>query len=103
MTRFRAPSHATKQTLFELAENRDGLHGYDIMKATGVKPGTLYPMLARLEKQGLMFAHWAPSPDPGRPPRHIYSLTPNGIAFVQRLSNEETQASSRSPKSGMQI
>ena len=85
MSRTRAPSPATCATLIALDQNHDGLHGYDIMRATGVRPGTLYPMLSRLEQQGLMAAEWEASLEPGRPPRHIYRLTIKGGAFVQKI------------------
>lgn len=102
MKRFRSPSPATRAALFSLDENKDGLHGYDIMQMTGVKPGTLYPMLARLEGQGLMAAHWAPSAETGRPPRHIYQLTAKGRVFVQELRKEDLAAKGTNSALGTQ-
>lgn len=89
MTRTRAPSAATRATLLLLAEHTHGLHGYDITKQAGVSPGTLYPMLARLEAQGLLTAHWSPAVEAGRPPRHVYRLTAAGVAFTRGLRNTE--------------
>lgn len=85
MTSNRQPSRATRATLLILAANDDGLHGYDITRHTGVPPGTLYPMLARLEAQGLMTAKWTPAVEGGRPPRHVYRLTAAGVAVVRQL------------------
>lgn len=42
--------------------------------------GTLYPLLARLRKQGWLDTTWRES-ETG-PPRRYYSLTPNGIAAL---------------------
>jgi PadR family transcriptional regulator, regulatory protein PadR len=55
-------------------------YGLELMKATGFRSGTLYPVLARLERTG-----WIRSQrediDPvteGRPPRRYYQLTGEG-------------------------
>ncbi len=53
-------------------------YGYDLMKAAGVQSGTLYPMLARLQDQGLVTSEWESHDDPGRPPRKYYKLTGEG-------------------------
>ena len=55
-------------------------YGYDLMKAARLASGTLYPMLARLQQEGLVDSEWeAPRPDPGgRPPRKYYRLTAEG-------------------------
>jgi PadR family transcriptional regulator, regulatory protein PadR len=61
-------------------------YGYDLMKATRLPSGTLYPMLARLQQEGLVDAQWEDQrPDAaGRPPRKYYRLTAEG-ARVARL------------------
>ncbi len=64
-----------------LADPAAPRYGYDLMKASGLPSGTLYPMLARLQKQGLVSSAWEPAgEDPsGRPARRYYSLTDQGI------------------------
>ena len=57
-------------------------HGYDLMKATGVLSGTLYPLLMRMTEQGLVEAEWLEPAQSGRPPRHAYRLTAKGAAFA---------------------
>jgi DNA-binding PadR family transcriptional regulator len=37
-------------------------HGYELMKQTKLASGTLYPMLARLEVQGLVSSAWEAAP-----------------------------------------
>lgn len=54
-------------------------YGYDLSKATGLKSGSLYPILQRLERLDLLHASWQDSPHTGRPPRHLYSLTAAGL------------------------
>src|SRR5579875_3303866 len=55
-------------------------HGYALAKRTGLKSGTLYPILIRLADRGLMEARWQDEQPPGRPRRHLYRLTPEGLA-----------------------
>jgi PadR family transcriptional regulator, regulatory protein PadR len=73
-------------------------YGYDLMKAARLPSGTLYPMLARLEQEGLVESEWEPqrSDAGGRPPRKYYRLTAEG-ARVARL--ELAQASARGRRS----
>jgi PadR family transcriptional regulator, regulatory protein PadR len=61
-------------------------YGYDLMKAARLPSGTLYPMLARLQQEGLVDSQWEEQrPDAGgRPPRKYYRLTAEG-ARVARL------------------
>ncbi|GGE96677.1 hypothetical protein GCM10011404_32270 [Sphingomonas prati] len=71
-------------------------HGYDLMKETGLRSGTLYPLLMRMTDQGLVEAEWREPERPGRPPRHVYRLTASGAAFattatpVHSLSSKTT-------------
>ena len=55
-------------------------HGYALAKQTGLKSGTLYPILIRLGDRGLVEACWQDEPQPGRPRRHLYRLTAAGLA-----------------------
>lgn len=55
-------------------------HGYALASQTGLKSGTLYPILIRLADRGLVEACWQEEPQPGRPRRHLYRLTANGMA-----------------------
>jgi len=55
-------------------------HGYDLSRETGLKSGTLYPILVRLESAGLLEEQWEAPPVQGRPARHMYRLTARGQA-----------------------
>ncbi|HEX4270188.1 MAG TPA: helix-turn-helix transcriptional regulator [Rhizomicrobium sp.] len=58
-------------------------HGYELLKATGLQSGTLYPVLLRLSDQGVLEAQWREGDKPGKPPRHVYRLTKAGLAFAR--------------------
>jgi DNA-binding PadR family transcriptional regulator len=68
-----------------LAQPQAWRHGYDITRETGLKSGTLYPLLMRLHDQGFLEAEWRPSAQAGRPPRHAYRLTASGIALAREM------------------
>jgi DNA-binding PadR family transcriptional regulator len=53
-------------------------YGYDLGTEVDLKSGSLYPILVRLTDRGLLEATWEPGP-PGKPPRHLYRLTPAGL------------------------
>jgi PadR family transcriptional regulator, regulatory protein PadR len=55
-------------------------HGYGIAKDTGLKSGSLYPILIRLADLGLVEARWEEEQLAGRPRRHLYRLTADGLA-----------------------
>ena len=55
-------------------------HGYALARQTGLKSGTLYPILIRLADRGLVEACWQDEPQPGGPRRHLYRLTAAGLA-----------------------
>jgi DNA-binding PadR family transcriptional regulator len=71
-------------------------YGYDLMKAARLPSGTLYPMLARLQAEGLVTSEWEPKPQDasGRPPRKYYQLTGEGIR-VARLELAHASAAQR--------
>src|SRR5258708_2312813 len=65
--------------------DRSGIwrHGYDLAKETGLRSGTLYPVLMRLSEQGLLESRWQETERPGLPPRHVYKLTASGLALAR--------------------
>lgn len=89
MTRKRALSKHARALLAALLAARDRWsHGYELTSSTGIKSGTLYPLLIRLEAQGYLTAEWQQPAASGRPPRHAYRLTAKG----QRLARTEAAA-----------
>lgn len=81
----------SKQTRLLLAALVDAptetWYGYDLCKKTGLKSGTLYPILMRLGDQGYLSSEWCAPEQQGRPPRRVYALTPAGLEFAQSLSS----------------
>jgi PadR family transcriptional regulator PadR len=69
-------------------------YGYDLMKAAKLPSGTLYPMLARLQQEGLVDSEWEAQRQDGggRPPRKYYRLTGEGLR-VARLELAQASAS----------
>jgi DNA-binding PadR family transcriptional regulator len=74
-------TYQTALVLEALAAGRH--HGFDIMDATDLPSGTVYPILRRLEEDGLARARWERervARREQRPPRRYYELTAAGMA-----------------------
>ncbi len=101
--------HTSPQTLQLFAALLDDpqrwRYGYDLSKEISLASGTLYPILMRLTDQRLLETTWEPSDEPGRPPRHVYRLTADGVALAQqRLAARRTSAepiAQRRPAGGL--
>ncbi len=79
MRRDRALGYAT--VLILRAIHRGNRYGFDIIKATGLASGTVYPTLGRMEKRGYLRARWEDrevATREGRPRRRFYTLTKQG-------------------------
>jgi DNA-binding PadR family transcriptional regulator len=84
MIRDRRPSPQTLRLLTALAAKpRTWRHGYELSRETGLKAGTLYPILMRLSQRGLIDSRWEESPLVARPPRHACRLSVQGLAFAR--------------------
>ena|ERR1022692_2960495 len=78
-----------------LADPTQPRYGYDLMKAAKLASGTLYPMLARMEQEGMVASAWEDAPQrEGQPPRKYYQLTGEG-ARVARMEVAEASLSAR--------
>jgi PadR family transcriptional regulator PadR len=56
-------------------------YGFDIMDATGLPSGTVYPALRRMQDAGLITSRWEPqavAQREQRPPRKYYTLSKTG-------------------------
>ena len=67
-------------------------YGLELAAATGLKSGSLYPILLRLADRGLLESCWQEPDRPGRPARHAYRLSAAG-----RLALGEASRRSASP------
>ena len=72
-------------------KSQEWRHGYDLMKETGLLSGTLYPLLMRMTGKGLVEAEWQEPTQPGRPARHAYRLTADGIALARAVEAERAR------------
>jgi len=64
-------------------------YGFDILDATGLASGTVYPILSRLERDGLLRSTWedeAGAHAEGRPARRYYRVTHRGTAALELAS-----------------
>jgi PadR family transcriptional regulator PadR len=64
-----------------LAVRHGHRYGFDVMDATGLPDGTVYPILRRLERRGVLEGAWEHEEVARmeqRPPRRYYGLTPRG-------------------------
>ncbi len=78
----RSPQTVLVLTAF-LQSPGDWTYGYDISRSTGLKSGTLYPILMRLSKRKLLETRWETA-EFGRPPRHMYRLTSRGLQYARQ-------------------
>lgn len=83
MGRTRRASEQTLRLLAHLMEQpKRWCHGYELSQQTGLKSGTLYPILMRLSDRQLLESRWQDTPETGRPPRHLYRLTATGRQYA---------------------
>jgi PadR family transcriptional regulator, regulatory protein PadR len=72
-------------------------HGYLLARQTGLRSGTLYPILIRLADRGLVEAGWEDGQPAGRPRRHRYRLSAEGRAAARAARAEPAPAAGRRP------
>lgn len=73
----------------------DGVrHGFDVIDATGLASGTVYPILSRLEKSGYLRSSWeaaSTAQRAKRPPRRYYEISAAGRrALAQSVEHYRT-------------
>ncbi len=76
---------------------RTPLYGYGLLQTLeqsgiAVDAGTLYPLLRRLEKQGVLESNW--NTDDQRP-RKFYQLSPDGAKLYKRLIDEWSRTNAK--------
>ncbi len=87
--RDRAPSPQSRAIIQALLDQPLAWrHGYDLAKLVGLSSGTLYPLLIRLHDRNLLEAKWLEPERPGRPARHAYRLSAEGLAVARGLARE---------------
>ena len=72
------------------ALDRGYRYGFDILDATGLRSGTVYPLLRRFEAVKLVKTRWEPisiARSEHRPPRKYYQLTGAAESLVEEAKN----------------
>jgi PadR family transcriptional regulator, regulatory protein PadR len=101
MSRRTAYSAQTLAVLAALAARPpDWRHGYDLARETGLKSGTLYPILVRLADREIVEACWEEGEPAGRPRRHLYRLTSDGRAAAATALAAAPAPATRAARSG---
>jgi DNA-binding PadR family transcriptional regulator len=75
-----------------LSDEQEWRYGYDISRNTGLKSGTLYPILMRLAEHRMLKTSWETA-ETGRPPRHMYKLTEDGLRYAREAVSETSKDS----------
>lgn len=78
-------------------------YGLDLSRRTGIKSGTLYPVLDRLEDAGWVRARWEgiEPTKAGRPRRRLYRLTGTGAHEACQTLTEHTRVTTILPADGL--
>lgn len=80
----RAISFTTVTVLHAVASG--SRHGFDVIDATGLPSGTVYPALGRLERDGFVKSSWedpATAREEKRPARRYYRVTAQGARVLE--------------------
>lgn len=86
-------TNATLDVLEVLLSQDDELYGFKIAQATGLRTGSVFPILARLEQLGLVVSEWESSdPTTRGPRRRFYRLSPNGLEWARAVVAERRPA-----------
>jgi PadR family transcriptional regulator, regulatory protein PadR len=84
-----------------VAEPSGWRYGYDLASETGLKSGSLYPILVRLADRKIVDARWEEEQPAGRPRRHLYRLTDDGLAAASAALAAERGASATATRTRM--
>jgi PadR family transcriptional regulator len=87
----RSTSLAALKVLRALLDDQgDGMYGLELIEASGVKAGGLYPTLAKLEEAGWVTSRWEEIDEraEGRRRRRYYQLTRAGAVYAYRVLTE---------------
>ncbi|AWB94469.1 PadR family transcriptional regulator [Agromyces badenianii] len=90
----------TLDVLVALVESASPMWGLQIIKDSGRNPGTVYPILERLESLGWLTSDWPAEPERSGPRRHYYELTAEGRKAAVKLLLERAGSRVRSSDRG---
>lgn len=86
LVRVTAPLLDVLEILLRAFEDGVEVHGWAIMKAAKRSGPTVYGVVDRLEDAGWIVGWWeSENPEPNKPRRRLYRLTPNGAVEARAL------------------
>ena len=97
VTRLRSSPQTDQVLTTFLGSPKDWQYGYDISRNTGLKSGTLYPILMRLADRELLETRWEAAAT-SRPPRHMYRLTALGVRVAREHLSSRGMRANRAPR-----
>ena len=85
-----------------LEDPRAEVYGADVIRNSHLLSGTVYPILFRFERLGLVTSRWEKgSPQKlGRPRRRLYRITGEGVRVARRALQELALPISLAPATG---
>jgi len=94
----------TYSTTLVLEALARGYHyGFDVMDATNLPSGTVYPILRRLEREGLVTSEWEAegvAQSEQRPPRRYYAINADGLKVFEQTAERYRAAGAIEPREG---
>src|SRR4051794_22892153 len=98
---------ATRDLLDALAtfDLEEGTYGRKLADEACLPTGTVYPLLDKLRRAGILVAEWerADPTEEGRPRRRYWRFTPDGAALAEADRAARLAALSRIPKGSSRI
>src|SRR3978361_991452 len=88
----------TVEVLNVLLESSIPVWGLLIIKQTGRLPGTVYPVLERLERQGWVTASWEEDASRPGPRRKLYEFTADGEAAARDVCRAFENKNQQAPR-----
>jgi len=89
----------TLDVLGELLRAPDAVWGLALAKAVDRAPGTVYPILARLEDLGWLAGEWEGESDHAGPRRRLYRLTDGGrVEGAAVIAERRRRAATAAPR-----
>lgn len=82
---------AMNDVLRVLRLSSEPVWGLKIVRESGRPTGTVYPLLERLERAGMVESRWESGTGRG-PRRRLFELTPEGSSFAAEVSTVRSNA-----------
>ncbi|MGO2533408.1 MULTISPECIES: PadR family transcriptional regulator [Micrococcaceae] len=96
MEPIRRVTAATVDVLSSLLSAKFPIWGLQIVKDTDRRPGSVYPILERLESSGWLVSHWEEEPNRPGPRRRLYCFSDEGrVAALETVSATRKKAENR--------